>query len=129
MPLPTALAPLRHPVFRTLWTANVVVSLGTWFQNTGAAWLMTSLAPNPVTVSLVQAATIVPIFLLAVPSGALADIVDRRLFLIAAQLWTAAAAALLAALTLSGGATPASLLALTFAIGVGGAMTQPAWAA
>jgi len=129
MPLPAALAPLRHPVFRTLWVANVVVSLGTWFQNTGAAWLMTSLAPNPMTVSLVQTATIVPIFLLAVPSGALADIVDRRLFLIAAQIWTAAAAAVLAAITISGGATPGSLLALTFAIGVGGAMTQPAWAA
>ena len=93
MRLPTALVPLRNGVFRQLWLATVVGWLGTWLQNTGAGWLMTSLAPNPVIVAAVQAATIMPVFLLAIPGGALADIVDRRVFLLACQIWTFAAAA------------------------------------
>src|SRR3954469_15123150 len=82
MPLtPAALAPLRHSVFRTLWVATLASNTGLWIQNTGAGWLMTSLAPSPVMVSLVQAATMLPVFLFAVPGGALADILDRRLTL------------------------------------------------
>ena len=76
MALPSALLPLRHPLFRMLWSANVVVSLGVWMQNTGAGWLMTTLDPDPLVVSMVQAATILPIFLLALPAGAIADIFD-----------------------------------------------------
>jgi MFS family permease len=129
MGLPPALLPLRHPVFARLWVAYIVTSLGTWLQNTGAGWLMTTLAPSPLTVSLVQAATILPFFLLALPAGAIADIVDRRVFLIGTQVWTMAAAAVLAAMTLAHLTTPASLLILTFAIGIGSAMTGPAWSA
>ncbi len=129
MALPAALAPLRHGTFRMLWIANVVTSLGTWFQNTGAAWLMTSLSPDPLTVSLVQVATILPICLLALPAGALADIVDKRLFLIGTQIWTMLMAAILAGCTLAGWTSAWGLLALTFAIGIGAAMTNPAWSA
>ena len=129
MRAPAAFTPLRHPVFRMLWTANVVTALGTWMQNTGAGWLMTTLSPDPLSVSLVQAATIVPTFLLALPAGALADIVDRRRYLIATQIWTAGAAALLTALTLSNAIDASGLVALTFAIGIGAAMYQPAWGA
>lgn len=129
MALPAALAPLRHPIFRMLWMANVVTSLGTWFQNTGAGWLMTTLSPDPLTVSLVQAATILPVCLLALPAGALADIVDRRLFLIGTQAWTMAMAAILATCTLTGWISAGGLLLLTFAIGIGSAMTNPAWSA
>src|ERR1700758_1433663 len=100
MRLPAALVPLRHSTFRGLWLANVVAWLGTWLQNTGAGWLMTSLAPQPFVVAMVQAATIMPVFLLALPGGALADIVDRRIFLISTQLWTIAAATVLAVLTI-----------------------------
>src|SRR5947207_11533474 len=82
-----AIAPLRHPAFRALWIANLAGNTGLWIQNTGAGWLMTSLAPSPVMVSLVQAAAMLPVFLFALPGGALADIFDRRLALIAAQLW------------------------------------------
>ncbi len=127
--LPPALAPLRHTAYRRLWTANVVTSLGLWLQNTGAGWLMTSLAPVPLIVALVQVATILPSFALALPGGALADIVDRRRFLIGTQLWMMASAALLAALTLLHLTTAWNLLALTFAIGIGGALTAPAWSA
>ncbi len=129
MRLPPALVPLRNGTFRTLWLASVVVWLGTWLQNTGAAWLMTSLAPQPFIVAMVQAATIMPVFLLALPGGALADIVDRRVFLIGTQIWTVSAAILLAALTLTGGMTAGWLLILTFAIGIGSALTAPAWSA
>ena len=95
--------------------------LGTWLQNTGAGWLMTSLAPQPFVVAMVQAATIMPVFLLALPGGALADIVDRRVFLIGAQLWTILAAVALATLTLAHAMTAFWLLALTFVIGIGAA--------
>jgi MFS family permease len=127
MPLPAAIAPLRHPLFRLLWSANVVVSLGVWMQNTGAGWLMTSLAPNPFTVSMVQAATIMPVFLLALPAGALADIIDKRRLILGTQSWMLAAAAVLAVLTYFGATGALGLLALTFAIGVGSAMNSPAW--
>jgi len=127
--LPPALAPLRHLAYRRLWIANVVTSVGLWLQNTGAGWLMTSLAPVPLLVALVQVATILPTFLLALPGGALADIVDRRRFLIGTQVWTMAMAALLAGLTLAHLTTAWSLLGLTFAIGIGWALTAPAWSA
>ncbi|MGE0226149.1 MAG: MFS transporter [Acetobacteraceae bacterium] len=129
MRVPAALVPLRHTTFRTLWLASVVAWLGTWLQNTGAGWLMTSLAPHPLIVSMVQAATIMPVFLLALPGGALADIMDRRVFLIGAQLWTMLAAATLAILMLAGGMNASLLLILTFAIGIGSALTAPAWSA
>ncbi|HVC61350.1 MAG TPA: MFS transporter [Acetobacteraceae bacterium] len=127
--LPPALVPLRNRTFRRLWLASVVAWLGTWLQNTGAGWLMTTLAPRPLIVAMVQAATIMPVFLLALPGGALADIVDRRVFLLCTQLWTILAAATLAALTLGHAVTAGVLLALTFAIGIGSALTAPAWSA
>jgi MFS family permease len=129
MKLPAALVPLRNTIFRHLWLAAVVAWLGTWLQNTGAGWLMTTLEPKPFIVAMVQAATIMPVFLLALPGGALADITDRRLFLIGTQVWTILAAAALAALTLLGGMTAMWLLVLTFAIGIGSALTAPAWSA
>jgi MFS family permease len=121
--------PLRHTVFRSLWMANVVTALGTWMQNTGAGWLMTSLSPDALSVSLVQAATIFPVLLLALPAGALADTLDRRLFLIGTQVWTMCAAVALAGLTYAGLINATGLIALTFAIGMGSAMYQPAWGA
>lgn len=127
MRLPAALVPLKHGTFRRLWVATVIGWLGTWLQNTGAGWLMTSLAPDPIIVAMVQAATIMPVFLLALPGGALADIVDRRIFLIATQFWTISAAVLLALLTVFHMMSAAWLLALTFAIGIGSALTNPAW--
>jgi MFS family permease len=129
MRLPTALVPLRNGTFRHLWIASVIGWLGTWLQNTGAGWLMTSLDPHPFIVAMVQAATIMPVFLLALPGGALADIIDRRVFLLGTQAWTITAATALAVLTITGGMTVTWLLMLTFAIGIGSALTQPAWSA
>jgi MFS family permease len=124
-----AFAPLRRPVFRALWIGGLASNVGTWMQNVGAAWLMTSLAPTPLMVSLVQAASSLPFFLLAIPAGALADVVDRRRLLLASLVWLAIAAATLAALAFAGRVTPGGLLAFTFAIGVGSALVAPAFLA
>ncbi len=124
-----AWAPLRRPVFRRLWTAALVSNMGTWMQNMGAAWLMTELTRSPAMVALVQAAQSLPLFLLALPAGALADIVDRRVQLLVAQVWMLAFAGGLAAMTYAGLTTPAWLLALTFLIGCGAAAMNPAWSA
>ena len=97
-----AYAPLRHSAFRMLWIATLASNTGLWIQNTGAGWLMTSLAPSPVMVSLVQAASMLPVFLFALPGGVLADILDRRLTLIAAQIWVVVAGLLLAGLAVMG---------------------------
>jgi MFS family permease len=125
----SAWSPLRRALFRALWIATVVSNIGTWMHDVGAGWLMTSLAPSPLMVALVQSSAALPILLLALPAGALADIVDRRRYLIGTQLWMAAVAALLGASTLAGMTNAWSLLAFTFALGCGSAMTMPAWSA
>lgn len=125
----SAWAPLRQPVFRMLWIASVVSNVGTWMREVGAGWLMTTLAPTPVMVALVQAANTLPVFLLALPAGALADIVDRRRYLIVSQAWMMVAALLLGVLTVAGATGAWTLLALTFALGIGNAMMMPAWGA
>ena len=125
----SAWSPLRHPVFRALWLATIVSNIGTWMQNVGAAWLMTSLTPSSVMVALVQTATSLPVFFLALPAGALADVLDRRRLLLVTQGWMLLTAMILGALTLLDLTTPWTLLWLTFSLGVGAAMNAPAWQA
>src|SRR5207245_8707235 len=98
MTAPSAWSPLRRPLFRALWISDVVSSIGTWMHDSAAAWLMTLLTPSPLMVLLVQVATTLPLFLLALPAGALADILDRRRILLATQLWLFVPAALLGVL-------------------------------
>ena len=126
---PSAWSPLQQSLFRALWLASVASNIGTWMQNVGAAWLMTSLAPSPTLVALVQAATSLPVFLVGLPSGAIADLIDRRRLLLATQAWMLLAASALGLLTMVGAMTPWALLALTFALGLGAAMNAPAWQA
>ncbi len=125
----SAWSPLAYKVFRWLWIASVASNVGTWMQNVGAAWLMTSLAPTPLMVALVQTATNLPVFLFGIPAGALADMVDRRKLLIASQIWMLLAAGALGWLCLAGGIGPWGLLWLTFALGTGAALNAPAWQA
>src|SRR5215471_2377923 len=125
----SAWAPLREPLFRSLWIAAVVSYTGTWMQNVGAGWLMTQLSPSPLMVSLVQAAAAVPVFLVVLPAGALADMVDRRRLLLFTQGWMVLAATALGVLTLFGTVNPWTLLAFTFLMGVGAVMNDPAWQA
>jgi MFS family permease len=125
----SAWAPLGEPLFRSLWVAAVISYTGTWMQNVGAGWLMTQLTMSPLMVGLVQAATTLPVFLVILPAGALADMVDRRRLLLITQGWMVAAAALLGIFTLLGHVTPWILLGFTFVLGLGAVMNDPAWQA
>src|SRR5256712_13878118 len=98
-------------------------------QNVSAAWAMTSLSPSPLMVALVQSATSLPVFLVGLPAGAIADIVDRRRLLLVTQGWMLVAAGLLPLLTFLGLITATTLPGLTFALGVGVAMNSPTWQA
>jgi MFS family permease len=98
-------------------------------HDVGASWLMTSLAPSPLMVALVQAATSLPMFFFALPAGALADVVDRRRLLLFTQAWMLVTAATLGGLTVAGVTGPWLLLAFTFLMGTGGALNGPAWQA
>lgn len=122
-------APLGVPAFRALWSANVVSNVGTLMQAVGAAWLMTGLTSSTVLVGLVQTSSTLPVFLVGLLAGAMADLADRKALLFWSQLWMMVMAALLGALTLLGLTTPWVLLGLTFAIGLGGAISLPAWQA
>ncbi len=127
--LPPTLKPLTEPVFRMLWLAWLAANMTMWMNDVAAAWLMTQLTDSVVMVALVSAASTLPVFLLGLPSGALADIVDRRRWFASTQLWVASVAVLLALLSLSGGLSAPLLLALTFVNGIGLAMRWPVFAA
>jgi MFS family permease len=122
-------APLGEPLFRSLWIASVISYTGTWMQNVGAGWLMTQMTMNPLMVGLVQAAGALPVFLVILPAGALADMVDRRRFLLLTQGWMVLAAATLGIMTLTSCVGPWVLLLFTFLLGLGAVMNDPAWQA
>src|SRR5258706_5478337 len=96
----SAWTPLSHPVFRALWIASLVSNIGTWMQNVSAAWAMTSLSPSPFMVALVQSATSLPVFIVGLPAGAVADIVDPRPLLLVTPSLMLLVAALLTPLAL-----------------------------
>ena len=126
---PSAWSPLQNGLFRSLWIATIVSNVGTWMQDVGSGWLMTSLSSSPFMVALVEAADSIPMMLLAMPAGALADIVDRRRLLIAVQAYLLVVAGALGILTLLDMTTAWVLLGFTFALGVGAAVMMPAWSA
>jgi predicted MFS family arabinose efflux permease len=107
----------------------VISNIGTWMQNAAAGWLMTGLDPDPLIVSLVQVATALPMFLLGLPAGALADILDRRRLLIAVQVILTVLIAGFALLIWMNVVTPLTLLVFTFLAGAGAALIAPAWQA
>jgi len=122
-------SPLYNSVFRALWIATVVSNIGTWMQDVGESWLMTSLTTSPILVALVETAGSLPVVLVALPAGALADIVDRRRLLLIVEIWGAVAAGAMGILALLGQMTPDRLLSLTFFLGVGTAIGNPVWQA
>jgi predicted MFS family arabinose efflux permease len=119
----------HYTAFTVVWTATLVSNIGAWMYNAASGWLMVSLDADPLVVSLVQVANTLPIFLFALPAGALADIGDKRRFLIAMEGATTLVSAIFAALVGLGHVTPTVLLLFMFLIGVGGALTAPAWQA
>lgn len=126
---PTALSPFRFPVFRGVWTASLLSNFGSLIQSVGASWMMLSIAPSPDMVALVQASTSLPIMMLSLVAGAMADNMDRRKVMISAQVFMLAVSVALAVCAWSGVIGPWSLLLFTFSIGVGQAFFAPAWQA
>ena len=126
---PSAWAPLREPTFRMLWLVWLTSNVCMWMNDVAAAWLMTSLTTSPTLIALVQTASALPVFLLGLPSGALADIVDRRRYFMVTQLWVATNAAVLYAASVLGGLNAQVLLILVFSNGIGLAMRWPVYAA
>jgi len=124
-----AFDPLSLPVFRMLWSTWLIANVCMWMNDVAAAWMMTTLTTTPIWVALVQSASTLPVFLLGLPSGALADILDRRRWLIATQFWLAGAAVVLCAASVLDLINAPLLLALTFANGIGLAMRWPVFAA
>ena len=127
--LSAALAPLQVPVFRMLWFTWVTANACLWMNDVAAAWMMTSLTTKPIWVALVATASTLPVFLLGLPSGALADILDRKRFFLLTQVWVALVAIALSVTVFAGFITPALLLSLTFANGIGLALRWPVYAA
>ena len=125
-----AWAPLRERAFALIWFAAVVSNIGTWMHDVAAAWLMTTLAPEPLMVALVQAATSLPIFMFALPAGALADLIDRRRLLLGLQVCAGVPRRRPGACVVAAGAiTPGLLLLFTFLLGTTAALGAPAWQA
>jgi MFS family permease len=124
-----AWGPLAQPVFRSLWLASVASNIGTWMHNVGAAWLMTSLTQSPLLIALLTTMGSLPIFLVGLPAGALADVLDRRRIVLLAQVWMLAVATVLGVLAFTGFISPWMLLGLTFLLSLGGALSLPAWQA
>ncbi len=112
-----------------LWGTWMTANICMWMTDVAAAWMMTSLTSSPMWVALVQSAATLPVFLLGLPSGAFADILDRRRYFMATQFWIAVVASVLCAVVMSGLLTPVLLLAMCFANGIGLAMRWPVYAA
>ncbi|WP_186203253.1 MFS transporter [Burkholderia gladioli] len=123
----TLRGPFAYRAFRTIWCASLVGNIGGSIQTVAAAWLMTSMAPSPAMVSLVQTASTLPIALFALMSGVAADAWDRRRVMLVSQSVMLGAALCLALLAAWGVMTPAWVLLFTFLGGCAGAMFQPAW--
>jgi MFS family permease len=125
----SAFAPLRYRAFRILWLVWLSANTCNWMMDVASAWVMTSLTRNALFVALVQTAAALPVFAFGIASGVLADLVDRRRYLIASQCWIAVVGCAFLVVSLSGSPTPALLLLLTFANGIGMAMRWPVTAA
>ena len=124
-----ALAPLRLKLFRALWIASLISSIGGWMQTVGAQWFLVESHSDAALIALIQTASSAPFLLLGLPSGVLGEFVNRRRLLIGVQASLVAVCAVLSVLTLLGGMTPWLLLAFTFLLGAGSAVQGPAYQA
>src|SRR3954468_1262017 len=120
-------APLRHSVFRRIWLASLLSNLGLLIQGVGAAWAMTQMTSSADKVALVQTALMLPIMLISMPAGAIADMYDRRIVALLSLSLSLVGATALAVLAWLGLVTPNILLAFCFIVGCGMALFGPAW--
>ncbi|HEY6641520.1 MFS transporter [Povalibacter sp.] len=123
----SSMAPLRHKTFAVLWLATVLGNTGTFIRDVASGWLMTDLSASPAAIAMIQVAGTLPIFLFAIPAGVLADILDRRKYLILIQLLLGCVSGTLMMLSLTGLLTVSTLIALTFVGGIGAALMSPTW--
>lgn len=121
--------PLHNSTFRNLLASNLISDIGTFMQSVGAAWLMTSLTRSPLYIALIQTASALPFFLLALPAGSIGDIFDRRKLILSTETWMLAIAVLLTVATIAGAIAPWLLLLLTFGLSIGNAVESPTWKA
>ncbi|EDY19468.1 protein of unknown function DUF894 DitE [Chthoniobacter flavus Ellin428] len=121
--------PLRQPLYRWVWLASIVSNIGSTMNDTAAVWTMTTMTPSPVMISLMQTMSSLPLFLLALPAGALADVVDRRQQILLAQAGALLTAVGMALLAWMGRLNAGLLLLATFQLGMAAAFTTPAWRA
>jgi MFS family permease len=121
--------PLRIPLFRNLLIADLVSDIGTFMQTVGAAWLMTTLTTSSIYIALIQTASALPFFLLALPAGSIGDIADRRKLILVTETWMFGIATILTVVTFTGKMTPWLLLLLTLALSLGDAVESPTWRA
>jgi len=122
-------SPFAYSAFSVIWIATVLSNIGTWMHDVGAGWLMTSLSPSPMFVALVQTAGALPVFLLSLLAGALADTMDRRKLLLMVQIAMGFIALALGLVVWFGLTTPWVLLGFTLLMGIGTALSAPAWQA
>ncbi len=120
-------APLSRPIFRSIWLASLISSIGSAMNDTAAVWTMSTLSSSSLLLSVMATVSAVPIFLLSLPAGALADVLERRPILLVAQSWMLAAATILSAAAWLDGVRPWVLLAVAAALGIGVAFNSPAW--
>ena len=121
--------PLRIGIFRNLLIADLVSDIGAFMQTVGAAWLMTTLTNSSFYIALIQTASALPFFLLALPAGSIGDIFDRRKLILATEIWMLVIATVLTIVTFTGTMTPWLLLLLTLALSLGDAIESPTWRA
>src|ERR1700722_14844400 len=121
--------PLRIGTFRNLLIADLVSDIGSFMQTVGAAWLMTMLTSRALSIALIQTASALPFFLLALPAGSIGDIFDRRKLILGTETWMFAVAVLLTVVTFAGTITPWLLLLITLALSLGDAIESPTWRA
>jgi MFS family permease len=126
-PSPGPFAPLRRAAFRSLWIAALASNIGTWIHEVGAGWAMTELGPSSLMVALIQASTTLPMFILSLPAGAFADVINRRKLMLWMQGSMFIIALILAIAAWQGFLTPGLLIAATLGLGIGAAMVNPAW--
>ncbi len=126
-PRPTLWTPFTYAIFRAIWIAGVVSNVGTWMQNVAGVWLVTTLTTSALLVALMQTATSLPAFLLSMPAGAMADLIDRRKLLLYTQGFMAVVATILGIMTLMSGISALGVLGFTFLLGMGSALNAPIW--
>lgn len=119
--------PLAYRTFRILWLAQLGSNIGSWMQTVATQWLL--IDRNASLIALVQTASLLPVFFLSLPAGVFADTLDRKRLLTGATIFMAVLAAALAVSAAFGATGPALLLSITFLIGCGSALSNPAWQA